>query len=102
MLHITCDLCGKEVQANEDHYIVKIEVFAAHDPAGLTEADLDEDHVEAVSELLRDLEEIEDPDELEPSSRQLRYDLCPSCRKKYLEAPLAKEAAANKLHFSEN
>ncbi len=41
MLHVTCDLCGKELQASEDHYIVKIEVFAAHDPAGITEADLD-------------------------------------------------------------
>jgi hypothetical protein len=102
MLHITCDRCGKEVQEHEDHYIVKIEVFAAHDPAGLTEADLDEDHVEAVSELLRDMEDVEDCEQLEPASRQFRYDLCPGCRKKYTQAPLAKEAAASKLHFSEN
>ena len=102
MLHITCDLCGKEVETSEDHYIVKIEVFAAHDPAGLTEADLDEDHVEAVSELLRDLEEVNDPEEMGPTSRQFRYDLCPACRTKYLQAPLAKEASASKLHFSEN
>src|SRR3954469_20522141 len=101
MLHITCDLCGKELQASADHYVVKIEVFAAHDPAGLTEADLDEDHMEAVSEMLRDLEDA-DPEELEPTSRQMRYDLCPACRKKYLEAPLAKDAAGSKLHFSEN
>ena len=61
MLHITCDLCGKAVQSNEDHYIVKIEVFAAHDPAGLTEADLDDDHMEAISELLRDMQDVNDP-----------------------------------------
>jgi hypothetical protein len=102
MLHITCDLCGKEVESNEDHYIVKIEVFAAHDPAGLTEADLDEDHMEALSEQLREVEAVNDPDEMDPPSRQFRYDLCPHCRKKYLQAPLAKEAAASKLHFSEN
>ena len=58
MLHITCDLCGKEISCQADHrYVVKIEVFAAQDPAKLTEADLDEDHMELVSQLLRDEEE---------------------------------------------
>ncbi len=101
MLHITCDLCGKELQASTDHYVVKIEVFAAHDPAGLTEADLDEDHVEAVSQMLRELEEVDDPDEMDPGSRQFRYDLCPTCRKKFVQAPLTKEPA-QKCNFSEN
>src|SRR5947209_8157413 len=64
MLHFTCDLCGKELQLHEDHrYVVKIEVFAAHDPRELTEADLDDDHMEAVSELLREMEDnVVDPD----------------------------------------
>jgi len=101
MLHITCDLCGKQLQASQDRYIVKIEVFAAHDPAGITEEDLEEDHMEAVSQMLRDMEEMDDPDELESASRQFRYDLCPACRKKYLQAPLAKDAAGN-FDFSEN
>ena len=56
MLHVTCDHCGKQMRAGEDRYVVKIEVFAAHDPAEITEADLEEDHMEAVSELLRELE----------------------------------------------
>ena len=29
MLHFTCDQCGKELRHDEDHYVVKIEVFAA-------------------------------------------------------------------------
>ena len=33
--------------------MVKIEVFAAHDPREITEADLDEDRMEAVSELVQ-------------------------------------------------
>ena len=57
MLHVTCDHCGKQMRAGEDRYVVKIEVFAAHDPAEITEADLEEDHMEAVSELLREMEE---------------------------------------------
>ena len=58
MLHVTCDLCGKEIQPGDDHhYVVKIEVFNADNPAEITEADLDEDHMEAVSDLIRDIEE---------------------------------------------
>src|SRR3954454_7157990 len=70
MLHVTCDLCGKELRPGEDHYVVKIEVYAAHDPAELTEADLDEDHMEAVSQLLRQLEDQPDGADLEPPSQR--------------------------------
>src|ERR1700733_11275682 len=46
MLHVTCDVCGKELRAGEDQrYVVKIEAFAAHDPSELTDADLDDDHM---------------------------------------------------------
>jgi hypothetical protein len=104
MLHITCDLCGKELLAGQDHYVVKIEVFARHDPAQLTEADLEEDHMEAVSQLLRELDE-EAAETIEPARHNLRYDLCPECRQRYLRDPLSKELskeAAQKFDFSEN
>ena len=101
MVHITCDLCGKELRASDDQYVVKIEVFAAQDPTELTEADLDEDHMEAISQMLSDMGDLADPDELEPPSRQFRYDLCPRCRKRYLRDPLNKELA-QKFDFSEN
>ncbi len=109
MLHVTCDLCGKELRPGEDHYVVKIEVFAAHDPAELTEADLDEDHMEAVSEMLQQLEDQPDGPDLDPPSQRRRYDLCPECRQHYLRDPLSKETArkcaketAQKLDFSDN
>src|SRR5438309_271641 len=103
MLHVTCDLCGKEILAGDDHrYVVKIEVFAAHDPAEITEADLDDDHMEAVSELLREMEDNPgESDETEPAHRNFRYDLCPGCRKKFVRDPLGKEAV-QKFDFSEN
>lgn len=101
MLRVICDGCGRELQAGADHHVVKIEVFAAHDPAELTEDDLDEDHVEAVSELLREMEDLDTPVHLEPPSRHLRYDLCSDCRKRYLRDPLGKETAP-KFHFSKN
>src|SRR5262249_12085427 len=102
MLHFTCDLCGKELLPQGDHrYVVKIEVFAAHDPRELTEADLDEDHMEAVSQLLRDVEDSADPETETPSNKKFRYDLCPECQKKFLRDPLGKEQE-QKFDFSEN
>ena len=103
MLHVTCDLCGKELRPGDgQRYVVRIEVFAAHDPAEITEADLDEDHMEAVSQLLREMEDnLDDADGPEPSSHHFRYDLCPECRKRFVRDPISKEAA-QKFDFSEN
>lgn len=105
MLHITCDLCGKELRAGQDHYVVKIEVFAQHDPAQLTEADLEADHMEAISQLLHEMDDEEIAEAIEPARRHLRYDLCPQCRERYLQDPLNKDPnkeAAQKFDFSEN
>jgi hypothetical protein len=105
MLHITCDLCGAELRSGQDHYVVKIEVFARHDPAQLTEADLEEDHMEAVSQLLRELEDDQAAEAVQPTRHYLRYDLCPECRQRYLDNPLNKDfakEAAQKFDFSEN
>jgi hypothetical protein len=103
MQHFTCDLCGKEILAGDDRrYVVKMEVYAAHDPAELTDADLDDDHMEEVSQELAALEDgTADLDDLPPTFKALRYDLCPECHKKFLRDPLNKEAA-QKFHFSEN
>jgi hypothetical protein len=102
MQHITCDLCGKELRPGEDHrYVVKIEAYAAHDPAEITEADLDEDHMEALSQTLRELEENEASPELTEPYKNFRYDLCGECHKRFVQNPLAKETA-QKFDFSEN
>ena len=102
MMHVTCDLCGKELRPGEDlHFIVKVEVFAPHDPAELTEDDLDEDHMEAFGEMLREMEDTEESKPVPPACQQLRFDLCPTCRQRYLRDPLGKEAA-QKFDFSEN
>jgi hypothetical protein len=82
--------------------VVKIEVFAAHDPRELTEADLDEDHMEAISEMLREVEdELHDPEVEAPAYKKFRYDLCSDCQKKFLRDPLGKEPEP-KFDFSEN
>lgn len=99
MLHFSCDLCGKDLTDGTDaRYVVRMEVYPASDPGQLTDADLSDDNLEAVSELLRDTDETD----LEPvpAFQSLRYDLCPACHKKFLADPLGREA--QKFDFSEN
>jgi hypothetical protein len=83
-------------------YVVKLEAFAATDPAELTAADLDADHVEEMAELLTEMEEsgVDAPEEL-PAAKKMRFDLCPMCYRKFLSDPLGRENAA-KFDFSEN
>jgi hypothetical protein len=100
MVHFSCDLCGKDLQAGEDHFVVRIEVFPNVEPGGLTDADLDEDHLEAVGEMIRDLDD-DDVESAVPATRQFRYDLCPVCQKRFARDPLSKDNAS-KFHFSEN
>ena len=101
MVHITCDICGRSLPAGDDRYVLKIEVFASHDPAELTEADLDADHMDEVSQLLSDLEVESEAEALAPTTQQFKYDLCSECRKRYVRDPLSKDAVP-KLHFSKN
>ena len=82
--------------------MVKIEVFAAHDPYELTATDLDNDHLQEVSEILQDAESDLDsePDE-ELVCKHLRFDLCPKCRKRLTKNPLNRDASLH-FDFSEN
>jgi hypothetical protein len=104
MVHVTCDLCGKELRQSEDlHYVVKMEVFVVGDPDRLTDDDMDEDNLEAVSEILHDQEIDEMIDsELESSGcTSLRYDLCCHCQKKFVKDPLKREVE-HSYDFSAN
>jgi hypothetical protein len=102
MVHVTCDLCGKEIRPGEDHrFVIKIEAYAVDDPAELTEADLDEDHMEAISQLLQDMEENDATPETTEARKRFRFDLCCDCHRRFVKNPLAKDAA-QKFDFSKN
>ena len=92
MVHFTCDLCGKDLTASgEPRYVVKIEAYAGFDPTEITEDDLEEDHMEAVSQILQ-RDDGPTVDELtNPLPKGFRFDLCPACHIKYLKDPLGKE-----------
>lgn len=100
MIHYTCDLCAKELD-DEQRYAVKIEAFADHDPAELTEDDLNEDHMEVVSQMIQEMAENDETAELTPTSKQCRFDLCCECYQRFLRDPLGRERS-QKVVFSKN
>lgn len=99
MMHISCDGCGKDLtETRTEHFILKIEAFAQQSPAELTPDDLMTDHLDELSDALAtahasDLEPL-------PQYTELRYDLCPTCQRKFLADPLARET--QKFDFSPN
>jgi hypothetical protein len=100
MLHVTCDYCHREIVPGvHDRFVVKMEVYAATDLAELTDADLDQDHLEALAEQLE--ESCPEADELAPAFKNMRFDLCQKCHKRFLRDPLGKEAV-QKFDFSKN
>lgn len=102
MVHFTCDLCGKDITASGDpRYVIKIEAFPGFDPNQITEEDLDEDHMEEVSQLLQ-RNETPSPEELAtPIHKGFRFDLCPACHHKFVKDPLGKEFLRS-FDFSQN
>lgn len=102
MVHFTCDLCGTDLTAaGHSRYVVKIAAYAGFDPTEITEDDLDDDHMEAISDLLHRDEGLSS-DEFDASLYQgFRYDLCPSCHRRFIKDPLNRELLRS-LDFSEN
>ena len=102
MVHFTCDLCGKDLTAAGDpRFVVKIAAYAGFDPTEIREDDLEDDHMEEVSQLLRREEgRVAEADDA-PLSKGFRFDLCPNCHEKFLRDPLGKEMNRS-LDFSSN
>jgi hypothetical protein len=98
MIHYTCDLCHRKLDEDQ-RFVVKIEMFAALDPLEDDEADEDRDHLAEIQESLErlddDLQEVD-----ESLYQELRFDLCPACRRKFAKDPLGRELL--KFDFSKN
>lgn len=102
MVHFTCDLCGKDLTAtNDPRFVVKIAAYAGFDPNQITEDDLDDDHMEAISEILRHEESNPAPEDEPPTFKGFRFDLCANCHGKFLKDPLGRELLRT-LDFSPN
>ncbi len=101
MIRYCCDLCKRELDQDEEiRYVVKIEVSAAFDPQVVDEDEDDRDHLQEIQDLLERLADRDD-DVGEDVYRELRFDLCSECRRKFVKNPLGREVA-KVLDFSNN
>ena len=94
MIRYSCDMCKRNIDPEMDvRYVVKMEVFAALAPTPTEETDDDRDHLQEIQDILECLEDAEDDQIGDDVYQQMRFDLCPECRKKFLEDPLGREVA---------
>jgi hypothetical protein len=102
MVHFTCDLCGKDMTTSGDgRYVVKMEAYPGFDPNEIKEDDLDDDPMEAVSQLLQHDECLSSEELSKTQTRGFRFDLCSTCHHKFMRDPLGKETL-HQFDFSEN
>lgn len=98
MLHFSCDICGQPL--GKERYVARLEVYPAHDPEEIDEADLDADHLQELAEMLSDVEET-GYDLEETGPKQFRFDLCPDCHPRFVADPLSRERL-QRLKYSDN
>jgi hypothetical protein len=101
MIRYSCDLCKRDLDPEEDlRYVVKMEVYAAFDPV-ITDEEDDRDHLQEIQDILERIEDSENEYVGDDVYRQIRYDLCPECHRRFLRNPLGQEIA-KAVSFSEN
>lgn len=102
MIHYSCDLCKRPLDPEDDlRYVVKLEVYAACDPMEMDDADDDRDNLQEIHEILEQMDDAADPRIGDDVYQQLRFDLCPECRKKFLKNPLGRKST-EQFDFSKN
>jgi hypothetical protein len=78
-----------------------MEVYAAFDPVAMDELVDDRDHLQEIQEILQRCADAADPQVSTEVYEQLRFDLCPDCRKKFVQNPLGREHS-KQFDFSKN
>jgi len=78
-----------------------MEVYAAMDASADHEDAGDRDHLEEIQDILQSVEDDESDRIGNDVYQQLRFDLCPECRVRFLKNPLARETI-KQFHFSPN
>ena len=106
MLHYSCDLCQRPIDPQLGiRHVVKISVFPAvetHDDEFTSCCEgACEDHLDDMQDLLERLEEQDLAAFLDDGTRSLRFDLCDTCRQRFLRNPLGTKPNKS-LTFSDN
>ena len=88
MLKYQCDGCGREIPESALRYTVTIDVRAAYDEIEVRLADLIRDHRREILDLLEQLRHCNAGELEEQVYKKIKLDLCPTCQKAFIAAPL--------------
>ncbi len=100
MVHYTCDCCKRVIDAQEElRFVLRMEVYAVIDED--SDDDDDRDHLLEIQDILERADDSQSDRLGDSVYQQLRFDLCPECRRKFLQNPLDREPA-KQFNFSEN
>ncbi len=102
MIHHSCDCCKRLIDPQHAlRYVVRMEVYAAMESSDVDEEEADRDHLAEIHDILERMDDAESDRLGDDIYQQLRFDLCPECRQKFLNNPIARDASTQ-LDFSEN
>ena len=100
MIQYLCDHCKRELAPGDLRYVVRVEVSQAFEPTA-EEPEDERDYLQEVHEMLETVDDVSDVDGADDIYRQMRFDLCPACHRKFLKNPLGQRVSPQ-LNFSEN
>ncbi len=101
MIHFSCDRCKRSIDPSEQlRYVVRVEIRAALDFEDTTEDESSRDHLLEIEEILDSAEDGSSDFVSDDVYQQKRFDLCPSCYRKFVRNPVGKDSV--ELNFSEN
>lgn len=99
MIHFTCDRCKRILDPHDEiRYVVNMECRAAMDL--FPSEDNERDHLLEVHEIL-ETADMMDEEVGSDVYQQLRFDLCPTCYRQFIKAPVGREPMVE-FDFSEN
>ena len=102
MIHHSCDGCKRLIDPQHSlRYVLRMEVYAAMETSDTDSDEGDRDHLTEIHDILEHIEDTESDELGDNLYQQLRFDLCPECRQKFLNNPIARDASTQ-LDFSEN
>jgi hypothetical protein len=102
VIHYSCDRCKRIIDSQDElRFVVRMEVRAAMDMSETDDDHDDRDHLLEVHEILETMDDLEDDVVAEDIYQQLKFDLCPECYRRFMKAPVGKEATAE-FNFSQN
>jgi hypothetical protein len=102
MIQYSCDGCKRIIDPHDDlRYVVRMEIYAAIDTAEIDDGDDDRDYLMEIQDIVQRGEDVENDRIGDDVYQQLRFDLCPECRGKFLKSPICRETA-KQFDFSEN